>query len=192
MSRHRSTKLVVKCLASTYSITLAMINWAGRIFLVLFVLLPATSLDAQDQPRSNASPSSSVWVTKCASVGRKEALDCSVEQTVILTKTQQFLLSVVIRVPPDTREPGMMIHLPLGLFLPAGVTVQLEGQKPQQLQIQTCEAKGCYAGTAVSSAMLAAMKQSERLTIIFEDLPKNKISVPVPLKGFAEAYQKIQ
>jgi invasion protein IalB len=168
-----------------------MINWARRIILVWLALWPATILAAQDQPRSKESPSSSVWVTKCASVAREEALDCSVEQTVILTKTQQFLLSVVVRVPPDTRQPGMMIHLPLGLFLPAGVTVQLDGQKPQQLQVQTCDSKGCYAGTVVSSSMLAAMKQNEHLTIIFEDLPKNKITVPVPLKGFAEAYQKI-
>lgn len=171
-----------------------MIKPAGRIFLVLLALLPANAIisRAQDQPGSKESPSASVWVTKCASVGRKETLDCSVEQTIILTKTQQFLLSVVVRVPPDTRQPGMMIHLPLGLFLPAGVTVQLDDQKPQQLQVQTCDSKGCYAGTAVSSNMLAAMKQSERLTIIFQDLPKNKITVPVPLKGFAEAYQKIQ
>jgi invasion protein IalB len=171
-----------------------MIKAAVRTLLVVLVLLPATSIHshAQNQPQSNKSPSPSVWATKCTSVGRKEALDCSVEQTVILTKTRQFLLSVVVRVPPETRQPGMMIHLPLDLFLPAGVMLQLEGQKPQQLQVQTCDSKGCYVGTAVSSGMLAAMKQSERLTIIFEDLPKNKISVPVPLKGFAEAYQKIQ
>jgi invasion protein IalB len=171
-----------------------MINSAGRIFLVLLALLPANTMisQAQEQPRSEEKPSSSVWITKCASAGRKDTLDCSVEQTVILTKTQQFLLSVVVRVPPDTRQPAMMIHLPLGLFLPAGVTAQLDGQKPQQLEVQTCDAKGCYAGTAVSSSMLAAMKQSERLTIIFQDLSKNKITVPVPLKGFAEAYQKIQ
>ena len=171
-----------------------MIKSSRAMLFVLLALWPATTLIsyAQDQPRSKESSSSSVWATKCASVGRKEALDCSVEQTVVLTKTRQFLLSVVVRVPPDTRQPGMMIHLPLGLFLPAGVIVQLEGQRPQQLQVQTCDSKGCYAGASVSSNMLAVMKQSERLTIIFEDLPKNKISVPVPLKGFAEAYQKIQ
>lgn len=171
-----------------------MIKAAVRTLLVAFALLPATPTfsHAQDQPQSKKSPSPAVWATKCTSVGRKETLDCSVEQTVVLTKTRQFLLSVVVRLPPKTREPGMMIHLPLGLFLPAGVILQLEGQKPQQLQVQTCDSKGCYVGTAVSSSMLAALKQNKHLTIIFEDLPKNKISVPVPLKGFAEAYQKIQ
>lgn len=85
-----------------------------------------------------------------------------------------------------------MIQLPLGLFLPAGITLQLDGQKPEQLEVQTCDQKGCYVGSAISAKMLDAMKQGEKMTIAFQDLPKNKISVPVPLKGFAAAYQKVQ
>jgi invasion protein IalB len=107
-------------------------------------------------------------------------------------KMRQFLLSVVVHVPPDTDQPAMMIHLPLGLFLPAGVTIQLEKQKPERLEVQTCDPKGCYAGSAVSDKMLEDMKRSERLTITFHNLTKNTINVPVPSKGFAAAAQRIQ
>jgi invasion protein IalB len=167
---------------------------SGLLLIVGFVLTLGVCLaDAQEpaQPSREAA-SAPVWNTKCVSAARRENLDCSVEQQVVLVKTGQQLLSVVVRIPPDSRQPAMMIHLPLGLFLPAGVTIQLDQQKPERLEVQTCDLKGCYAGSAVSDKMLAAMKDGERLTITFEDLPKNKISVPVPLKGFAAAYQKIQ
>jgi hypothetical protein len=36
------------------------------------------------------------------------------------------------------------------------------------------------------------MKQSELLTVTFEDLRRNKITVSAPLAGFAAAYQKIE
>jgi invasion protein IalB len=163
------------------------------LLVVFFLILCGHTARAQEpsKPGTEADPAPG-WVTKCTSGGRRTALDCSVEQTVLLKKTQQLLLSVVVRVPPDSREPAMMIHLPFGLFLPAGITLDLEGQKRQQLEVQTCDSKGCYAGTVVSGDMLAAMKQSEQLTVTFQDLPKNNISIQVPLKGFAAAYQRIE
>ena len=151
---------------------------------------PARAQEAA--PPNREAASSSVWTTKCVSAARRDNLDCSVEQQLVLTKTGQQILSVVVRIPPESRQPAMMIHLPLGLFLPGGVTIQLDKQKPERLEVQTCDQKGCYAGSPISEKMLALMKDSERLTITVQDLGKNNLSVPVPLKGFAAAYQKIQ
>ena len=166
----------------------------GLLLIASFVLTFSAGLvDAQDATQRNQEAASApVWNTKCVSAARRENLDCSVEQQVVLVKAGQQLLSMVVRIPPESRQPAMMIHLPLGLFLPGGVTIQLDKQKPERLEIQTCDQKGCYAGSAVSEKMLALMKDSERLTITVQDLGKNNLSVPVPLKGFAAAYQKIQ
>ena len=168
-----------------------MVKWLVLASLFMGALACQAYAQELSQRRGEASAPSG-WVTKCVSAARRENLDCNVEQTVVLTRTGQQLLSVVVRVAPDSRQPAIMIHLPLGLFVPAGVTIQLDGQKSQRLEVQTCNLKGCYAGSAVSGKMLAAMKKGERLTITFEDLPKNKISVPVPLKGFTAAYLKVQ
>jgi invasion protein IalB len=115
-----------------------------------------------------------------------------VEQTVVLNKTRRFLLSIVVRIPPQEHQPGMMVYLPLGLYLPAGVITQLDSRAPVKFELQTCDYKGCYAGSAVSPEVLAAMKKGTRLTITFQDLRKDKITVRVPLEGFAEAYHKIE
>lgn len=145
----------------------------------------------QEAQQPGAQPPSG-WVTKCTGEGRGKALDCKIEQTIIMTKTQQRILSVVVRVPAESRTPAMMIHLPLGLFLPAGITLQLDQQMSSKLNVQTCDANGCYSGTPISENLLTTMKTGKHLTVLFQNLAKQTMSIPVPLAGFAEAYQKIR
>jgi len=85
-----------------------------------------------------------------------------------------------------------MIQLPLGLFLPDGIKVQIDKHFPQQLEIQTCNSEGCFAGSAISSDMLASMIKGKRLTVTFSNLAKKKITVPVVLEGFGKSYRKIR
>jgi invasion protein IalB len=132
------------------------------------------------------------WVSRCASEARGGALECAIEQTVFLSKTGQLVAAVTIRVPPDTRQPGLAVQVPVGLYLPAGVGLQVDEGKPLALVLQTCDLKGCYAGTAVSPEMLAALKSGKVLTVIFQNLNKESIRVPLQLTNFADAYQRIQ
>ena len=52
---------------------------------------------------------------------------------------------VNIRVPSDTHAPILLVQLPLGLNLPVGAKLQVDDGKVTDLQIQTCENRGCYA-----------------------------------------------
>ena len=133
------------------------------------------------------------WVSGCTGETRQsEGLNCTVKHTIVLAETRQQLLAVDLRIPLDLADPAMMVHLPLGLFLPRGVTLQVGEQEPQRLDLQTCDQAGCYAGTAVSRAMLTDMLVSENLTVSFQKLNKEEITVKVSLSGFLAAYKKVQ
>jgi invasion protein IalB len=138
--------------------------------------------NAQSQP---------VWTSRCASDGRQAALSCEVEQSLYMTKTGQLVASVNVKVPPETRQPVMMIQLPVGLFLPAGVNMQIDEGKPQPLAIQTCDLKGCYAATTISPELLGSMKSGKRLAVVFQNLSKENVTLPFALSGFAEGFDKI-
>jgi len=135
------------------------------------------------------------WASKCESESRQTAVECSVEQTVVASNGQ-FLASVIVRVPADTREPVMTIQTPLGLFLPAGLALQVDDEKPLPLALQTCDLKGCYARMPVAAEMISAMKAGKFFKVTFEITVQNQakedISIPLTLHNFAEAYQKIQ
>jgi invasion protein IalB len=86
----------------------------------------------------------------------------------------------------------VLIQLPLGLNIPAGAKLQVDDGKVADLQIQTCEARGCYAGAAIGPDLLAAMKTGKQLKVSFQNLNREPLTVPLPLADFAPAYEKIK
>ena len=132
------------------------------------------------------------WVARCASASRDAPLECAIEQTAVLTKTGQLIVLLNIRVASDTRQPFATIQLPLGLNLPAGAKLQVDDGKVSDLQIQTCEQRGCYANSPIPPDMLAAMKSGKQLKVSFQNLGKETITIPMPLADFAAAYDKIK
>jgi invasion protein IalB len=132
------------------------------------------------------------WVARCSSASRGAPLECAIEQTAVLTKTGQLIVLINIRVPSDTKSPLAVIQLPLGLNLPAGAKLQVDDGKTADLQIQTCEQRGCYANSPIPADMLAAMKSGKQLKVSFQNLAKETITIPMPLTEFAAAYDKIK
>ena len=102
------------------------------------------------------------------------------------------MLTASLRVPADTRAPIALLQLPRGLNLPVGAKLQSDDGKTYDLQIQTCEARGCYANLPVAPDMLAAMKSGKQLKVSFQNLAKETITIPMPLADFAAAYEKIK
>ncbi len=144
-----------------------------------------------ETPPANTPPPPG-WAARCTSASRNAPPECAMEQTAVLTKTGQLIVLVNIRVPNDTRTPVALVQLPLGLNLPGGAKFQIDDGKPTDLQIQTCEARGCYAGTPIAPELLAVLKSGKQLKVSFQNLGKETITIPMPLTDFAAAYDKIK
>ena len=153
---------------------------------------PAAPAAAAPQADAAPAPAPPGWVARCSSASRGAPLECLIEQTAVLTKTGQLIVLIDIRVPSDTHAPVAVVQLPLGLNLPAGAKLQVDDGKTTDLQIQTCEQRGCYTNAPISPEMLAAMKTGKQLKVTFQNLAKEVIAIPMPLADFAAAYDKIK
>jgi invasion protein IalB len=142
-----------------------------------------------DTPPAAAPPG---WAARCTSASRDAPLECAIEQTAVLSKTGQLIVLVNIRVPSDTHAPVLLLQLPLGLNLPVGAKLQVDDGKSADLQIQTCDNRGCYASTPIAADLLAAMKAGKQLKLSFQNLNKETITIPMPLTDFAATYDKIK
>lgn len=145
---------------------------------------PAAAPAAQDTKK--ATPG---WTVRCADVG--QGLVCKAVQSIALAKTRQLLVSVTVTKPVGDKKGTILLRVPLGIFNPAGVTMTVNDGTPETLPIQTCDAKGCYAGGPIAPENLAAMRKGATLKLVFQNLRKKAITVPVPLKGFEAAYAKL-
>ena len=151
-----------------------------------------TAAPATPTPPTEAKPAQPGWAARCSSASRDTPLECAMEQTAVLSKTGQLIVLVNIRVPSDTHTPVALVQLPLGLNLPGGAKLQVDDGKTTDLQIQTCENRGCYAGTPIAPELLAAMRSGKQLKVLFQSLAKETITIPMPLTDFAAAYDKIK
>jgi invasion protein IalB len=147
---------------------------------------------AADNAGAANTPPPPGWAARCGSASRDAPLECAIEQSAVLPRTGQLVILVNIRVPADTHTPSALIQLPLGLNLPGGAKLQVDDGAAIDVQIQTCEARGCYAGTTIAPDLLAAMKSGKQLKVSFQNLNKETLTVPLPLADFAAAYDKIK
>ena len=90
------------------------------------------------------------------------------EQRVILRSNGQQIAKLEIQVP-SVGKPALLVQLPLGLSMRAGLALQIDKSKPLKLDIQTCEASGCNAASPVSSALLSALKEGKEMQIAFQN-----------------------
>jgi invasion protein IalB len=72
------------------------------------------------------------------------------------------------------------------------VSLAVDGGAGETLPIQTCEASGCYIGSALSPTLLAAMKKGKQLVVTFQNTQKNAIAMPISLNGFTAAFASIE
>ncbi|WP_213775013.1 invasion associated locus B family protein [Bradyrhizobium sp. dw_78] len=156
---------------------------------------PAQTAATPAPPAADSSPAAapqSGWAARCGSASRNAPLECAVEETAVFSKTGQVAVMVNIRVPSDTRVPVILAQLPLGISLPGGAAFQVDDGKTTDLQIQTCENRGCFASTQITPDVLTALRSGKQLKVSFQNLAKETIAIPMPLTDFAAAYDKIK
>jgi len=185
--------------------------WCGRKFTIGFVILSLSAISTghaqtlqpkQPQPAPAAGAAGAqpapgeatqpqpTWVVNCTNV--PGGFDCRASQTLYVTKTGTRLLTLAVRTAPDAQKPVMLIQVPLGIYLPAGITLQIGKDPAKKLPFHTCNQEGCLTEYSVTDAELATMQQDSDLTVLVQDLNKKPVTLPVPGLGFAAAYSKMK
>lgn len=129
------------------------------------------------------------WLVNCATV--KGSVDCEAAQRLTVRKTGQVFLAITVKKPADAKTPTMMLQLPHGMFLPEGVSLQVDANGAHKEAVQMCDPTGCYVGLSIDEKMLKSLKSGKKLSISFKSLTKEDINVAITLSGFEEAYQKL-
>jgi len=151
---------------------------------------PPAAVDKSAAAKAAPQQPPTPWLVNCASTGTE--VTCEANQRLVVQKTGQLLLAVTVRIPPQSKTGAMMLHLPHGLFLPDGISLEIDGKAGKQQAVQTCDQKGCYAGLPIDDAYLKDLQTGKTLTVAFRNLQKEDMRIPVSLIGFKEAYAKLQ
>ncbi len=160
------------------SVCLAALVWS-------ILLLPLAVMAQDNTSESN-------WATRCISTARTSGGDCSMEQRLTVQETGQLFATVAVRVPAEPRTPELVLTIPLGLYLPAGIILEVDGAAFLKIPVRNCDGNGCYALTALSDANIATMKRGGSLNVSLLNLARQAVTFNVPLIGFSGAFDSIE
>ena len=152
---------------------------------------PAAAQNTPAQPPiGETAPPQPTWMVNCTNVSG--GFDCRASQTLYVKKTGVRVLTLVVRTTPDAKKPVMLIQVPLGIYLPAGVTLQIGKDAGKKLPLHSCNQDGCLTEYPVTDAEIAAMQQGADVVVLVQDLNKAPVTLQVPSLGFAAAYAKMK
>lgn len=144
--------------------------------------------NAQAKPAANAK---NAWLVTCGSAQTGNELVCRMAQNVIIAKTKQRLLSVVIQPDGKAKNHTMVVAMPHGLNIPKGVDLQVDELKARTVAIKTSDQNGTYASEPIDDVLLAALRKGDKLNVSYTFANGKKIRVPIGLRGFTAAYKKL-
>jgi invasion protein IalB len=130
------------------------------------------------------------WVLNCEN--QDAGLVCTAGQLVVFRQGQRTIrVNAAVRVDPKSKKPTLLLQLPLGVYLPSGVTLKFGGGKAKAIAFQSCNPNGCVAENEITAAEINTLVQGADLKLSVRTSDKKPIEFVVPAKGFAAAYAKM-
>ncbi|QFT33844.1 Invasion associated locus B (IalB) protein [Labrenzia sp. THAF82] len=166
-----------------------MPHFKMKLFLAatLFGASFASPVSAQQQRQDG------LWQTRCAGPSRNlEALVCEATQSIRVKESGQLLFKVDIVFPAQKEAPILQMQAPLGFYLPGKVKLAVDGTALGELDVGTCDQRGCFLNIEATPEMIDAMKAGANLEIDFAPSAERRQKINVPLTGFTRAMEAIQ
>ncbi|MGO9422881.1 invasion associated locus B family protein [Roseiarcus sp.] len=131
------------------------------------------------------------WETRCETPPGAAYEQCAVVLSVVDQDRPNLTLVVIVLNTADRKARLMRVIAPLGVLLPAGVSLRIDDQNAGRLNFLQCLANGCIAQLALDDALVAKLKDGKTVTLGLFQTPEQGVGVPAPLAGFKEAYEQL-
>jgi invasion protein IalB len=131
------------------------------------------------------------WSVVCDKPPGAATEQCALMQNVIAEDRPEVGLSVVVLKTADRKSKILRVLAPLGVLLPNGLGLNVDGKDIGRAYFVRCFADGCYAEVVLEDELLKTFRSGAQATFIVFQTPEEGIGIPVDLKGFAEGYDAL-
>jgi invasion protein IalB len=129
------------------------------------------------------------WALSCSN--QNGTFACEMRQGIVDEKTRGGILLIIVRNTTTKDRTAFLFRLVHGVYLPAGLTVQIDGGKPTKLEFQKSDRFGVYAGLPIDTTLLGELKKGRELIIAFEPRKGKTVQLKAPLSGFGPAHDRV-
>lgn len=186
---------------------------AGALAVVLAMPL-ATAQDAV--PKSSAAPKSvpaagapagapgttpmagaaaaaeDAWVKLCMKNDQTQNKEiCLINHEGLEPNTGMVLIAAAVRKVEGEDKLQLLVRVPTAyaLVMPAGVQIKIDESQPIQLQYAICFPTSCQVQLELTNELLEQMRKGKQMVVAAMNIQQKTMGFPVPLTGFAKAYE---
>ena len=131
------------------------------------------------------------WQLRCSTPPGASSEQCVLIQNVVADDRPELGLSVVAFKTADRTARILRIQVPLGVLLPNGLGLHIDGTDMGRAYFVRCFSDGCYAEVILEDQLLDSLKAGTEATFTVFDTPEEGIGIPVDLAGFSEGFDAL-
>ena len=161
---------------------------------------PATGTDVPKATVSIAPPAAGEppvrsthgdWQIRCDTPAGAQAEQCVLMQFVTAEDRDNVGLTVIVLKTADKKARIMRVLAPLGVLLPSGLGLSIDGSEQGRAGFVRCLPNGCVAEVILEDTLLNKLKSGTTATFIIFQTPEEGIGIPISLAGFGPGFDQL-
>ena len=154
----------------------------------------STPAEAQQPAGATVKATHGAWEIRCAA---QQPNSCAMVQTGNNAEGQPVVQTLLRKTPGLTGPNGqavaavMEVIAPIGVFLPAGVGIKIDGADIGRGVYRVCNPQACLMTEPVQEDFISKMKGGANATIILTRPDGQTTDISISLSGFTKAYNSL-
>ena len=149
---------------------------------------PADAAPGATGPGSVVRETHGAWQVSCRTPPGAKEEKCALVQSVTAEDRPNVGLTVVFYRAIGENKKLLRVVVPLGVLLPTGLGLKIDGQDVGNAPFLKCGKRGCVAEVELQNEVINKLKKGETAMFIIFDTPEAGIGIPVSLQGFTDAF----
>jgi invasion protein IalB len=161
------------------------------LLIAAMLAVPVAALAQQDvtpSPNGTVKSVHGAWSIICDTPPGAQTEQCAMMQNVVASDRPEVGLSVVVLKTADHKAQILRVLAPLGVLLPNGLGLNVDGKDIGRAYFVRCFQDGCYAEVILEPKLIDTLSHGKSATFIVFQTPEQGIGIPVDLSGFAEGF----
>ncbi|WP_340109542.1 invasion associated locus B family protein [Pikeienuella sp. HZG-20] len=151
---------------------------------------------AQDQAQgaTTLKATNGAWEVRCSTAKP----DACIMTQVGNREDGKPVLRVALRKTDGAKGPNgapiaavIQIDAPVGVLLPAGIEMKIDGREIGRAAFQVCDARACIASEPVPTDFVNQMKNGVKAVLSIMAVNGEKADVPISLSGFTKSFDSL-
>lgn len=161
----------------------------NRIVLALAMLMAWQPVSAHAQGAVKAKHGD--WEMRCDTPPGAQSEQCYMMQFVTAEDRDNVGLSVVVMKTADKQARILRVLSPLGVLLPRGLGLRIDGTDLGATSFIRCLPNGCVSEVLMDETLTTQLRTGKEAMFVIFQTPEEGIGVPISLAGFGEGFDTL-